>query len=1705
MLVSKIRKIIFNIINIFIKKVSQDHALKRADLGLKVIQAAQIDQYQDPFVQNKTDIDTVSTSIKGNESSIAPKSEENKSAVDKEEIFLGENSIEEISEEELCQRLLLEIRTMKLGWHKGKQTKNKPLLLLTVLNLLDSEEIKQNEIYLSPSLEEEFNRLAHMVKSKEEAIRICSPFYYLVNSTFWRHKVIDGNEENYRLLSLAFINKSQLNRTIKYAYILDAYYPLFVDISTRQIIRETILRSFFNDFEIANLVSEKEHSIEPSETFTVEDLLPEVYRVDDNSPERANNSHSDQVLPQSQEVVASEERNDGQSLDEEKSQIDPEIEEQDKVDLSQDQPVVEEDITEKDSIRDDSQPGNLEQLFTPSEDVAEDYEEVATKDQRDENQFANQENEDSVIEQEKDVDPINENISEPIIPVIDSVIVLEPVAFQKKKIEPSSKEHPGKTKRRSKFIYGLKDIPKINRNEIDEFLDIAEMHSLESFVASDIQKLENHLLNAFERFEIIGELPLSQENFDYLCRLIQKRYIFHQKFKIDHVPPAFFVMTMVFCARYSEEDARRFWEPYAKRVWNVDSTQYFQLKCREHFIDCRRYLAEKFGFDFFVKQEGEVVRPVYYQAEIPYYLQSSFAKWLVDQFEVLLKYSVKDLPAILQEETSLDYVPKRLKDFIRQEETKDIAALLIQEMAKAVKLFQVTEQFETVKSVMNSPIQQSLWVEIYEQLIRRDIELSKVREYSAKAYWGWDAGSSEFHLRLSHIRSSRKEKPILLIWAEKGAKSLRKQEIIEDIYPFELGNGDWEIEPITLRKWGDFDGEIYILSEDFDLEVSADSQQEHVIYQKPVPVLSQPLVFFEAKLNDSFAKGKERIDRDGDWIVISKNPIDVIDSNGESLQFESQYLPELLTHYGYSTIRKYAIHLPITIRMNEQDFSFKVPETATVLQHQIIGQEPLDGLSSNVPPIFRSPQVKIIFNGIFPQPELSKIWLSVQKGTAFVKSISLFELFKQNLLQQTGNSFAINLKGFLETPGAYSFNLLHNLQSLIEEPINFSYLPGFDCEGPDPDIVYSPINPVDISISGIDCDQIKPYQEDKVKMIEAENKVILRWKELKHSECRFSIQWDGNNILLCWPINRVSAWIDGEGGKKEVVEEDVPRIILHARGKPYEPLSWIVVNNGKRRNIQLDARGEFNEPLEHSVLRDMLKQTEYAISTVRAELRGMSWEVFAFKKKSIIEIRSVNLEGSKIIIELKQSEILLGEYTVQVTSKDQTRLPTIISDKQPLPNKIEANIDIVPGKYQIEILLYNELIATSSVFEKEDKRKPTVSDVHPIDLLLTQSKFSSKTLFDNLTISPAEAKGFCTGKLDKTYIPHIEQIICNQNTNLWINDEKLSDGLIQLLPSWAVLDFPLRFTTKELANVFYIYPQQLAFGHKFGKGYVRIKIGGQPMDLYAAWNSDKDLGYVNLWLMFPQQEKIRDFSELDERDMWSAYQCVDCGLVVGSREGSYIKLPPNIVMQHSHINNKPVRDQFRDVVYGKHMQGIMSQYKERQLIHTRDPHISIGLNFLQDLINGRVQPIRGEITKPISLNNPTAYYCAISELVENYRKLVLNTSIKQIMGEVELFYKINEYILHKREIIPAFCAMGRLYKELKVHDQIDNLPKYALLLALILRLKGHLPGEYWRFVSDTDVSEDILMDITSQTYSSCPKLLEWAIATADLFFIHAIS
>jgi len=1236
--------------------------------------------------------------------------------------------------------------------------------------------------------------------------------------------------------------------------------------------------------------------------------------------------------------------------------------------------------------------------------------------------------------------------------------------------------------------------------DVDTFIKNLKTGTLDDIFNLSITILEKHFFEALRLYEYIGELPITEKTYGKLIEYIHQYACQNGRISPRNSMPTIFMVSMVFCAQYSDTEAREFWKPYAQQVWGCEPSQYFQNVCRKLFTYSREYLSNSLNLSFDIQNPGDVVRPVYQHAIIPSYLQGHFAEWLVNNFETILQYPAEKLPAILQYDKSLDYVPRRLRNFIRGEETKETAARLITHMSNAIRLFHEVEQTEAVESVMSSSIEKSLWEVIYKKLIEDQSHMVKLRRITPRLEWFWDLEGDDIILILSNIRSSQSDKPDSLTWAEKEAKYLKGNEVLFKIYPWKMKSGDWEVDPIRIPAEGPLDGSILVLSENFDLDEAKQSQYRQVIFERTVPLLQKPVLFFRVNPQRNVAVKKEQIDSDGSWIIVSSEVIQITDRTGNEVQASSLNIPNQLRESGFIQAGVYTVQLPVKIYLGEKSIVFEMTEDQHQINPFLRGIEKVPGLSADISPIFLSPNIDFLFSINTDSHYLRRTWLLIHHNSKFLQSILLSDLIGQGKMRIDENLCDVDLTPFLEQSGVYSISLLHNMRSLLEEPVQFAWLPeDVEIIGPSPDGCYSPLNPLQVTISGVSEEQVVPTPDEKSKIITAGKTVKIEWKLIRNPHCRFDLLWQDSLIHFKWNIDRVSAWIEGGGDKNQVFEDQAKTVVLQVRGQPREDLSWIIGEMGKRRYTRLNAKGEYQANLLETEVRDMLFEDNQVKSSISIAIRGYTWKLFDYYKKTNVEITKVNYVKPELEISLTQVRKLRGTYTIQVRQITDQSKPEILAIVEVLEDNLTFQIILNPGKYRIEVLLYDTLINSSPIFQVEEEPEP-IAEINT-EVQVFDDYGSPEHLFRVLTQTSRELLSRSYDRLPIT--PAIEQLQLIHTPDEWLTNARWNDGLKRLLPSWAVLMYPLMFTTKNHRRILHVFPEKVAYGGRAGRGYIELKLAEEKMRIAASWRPGKDLEYSQLWMGISQEQNVKFFSELDQDDLWPAYQCKDCGTIVASKEGTYLKLPPSVVRLHQHGIDRKLNEQFIDTVYD--CQNIVevsfTQYKVKPLQHAYWAKDVVFSNYLQLLIDGKIRPIHGDLEQPINLFMNIDYGLAVSELLEH---LQLPT-IHKLLEYSNDFDRMDQFIEDESSNIPAFSAMQRLMKYVYEATSPVNIPGNILTLAMILRLKANHLRTYINLLANLGISERNLISILEETAQGCPKMLEWSIAWAELFYTHSIS
>ncbi|MFC1889377.1 HNH endonuclease [Thermodesulfobacteriota bacterium] len=121
---------------------------------------------------------------------------------------------------------------------------HKPVLLLAVLDLIESGRISDNRIELSPELLEHFGRYFEVVRATDDKPTPINPFFHLRGDKFWHHKPHPGMEQAYQTMKSPGGTRA-LNEVIDCATLDDELHDILQVRDYRETLRKAIIERYF--------------------------------------------------------------------------------------------------------------------------------------------------------------------------------------------------------------------------------------------------------------------------------------------------------------------------------------------------------------------------------------------------------------------------------------------------------------------------------------------------------------------------------------------------------------------------------------------------------------------------------------------------------------------------------------------------------------------------------------------------------------------------------------------------------------------------------------------------------------------------------------------------------------------------------------------------------------------------------------------------------------------------------------------------------------------------------------------------------------------------------------------------------------------------------------------------------------------------------------------------------------------------------------------------------------------------------------------------------------------------------------------------------------------------------------------------------------------------------------------------------------------
>jgi hypothetical protein len=1243
-------------------------------------------------------------------------------------------------------------------------------------------------------------------------------------------------------------------------------------------------------------------------------------------------------------------------------------------------------------------------------------------------------------------------------------------------------------------LFDFSQHPRISKQELRDFMRLTEVSGLSSLPNLAARRIDALLMEALKEVDLIGELPISEAAFRTIVAVMRCEFSADRRPDVKRVWPALFATSMVFCARYSEENARNFWTPYAQLVWELsEASQDFQNQCRRHFGSCRTWLAQEYGLDFPVIPErpGSVVRPVFYHAVIPFYLQDNFAHWLTENLDRLLEYDAGSLPVVLRTDPSLAHVATTLRRFLQDEETVHSAAQLIAHLNQAAKLF--LEGEEDVAALMTNPIQRALWKEI-ELVLTEKVERENIRRARQPTLaWIWSLENAELMLRLTNISAEPGHQPDVCVWTDKSRVDLARSDVLERVSPWKRPDGRWLVDEALLTD-GPSDGRVYVLS------VEHDDDAPDVVYQADVPALpGDPVVFFRvSRGNWGIWVDHHRV-TDGNWLVSMTSDVEIIDEDGQPCQWvESRYLPDMLReHVGHVHAGVVNLVLPVAIIHKGRELFRIERQPDSVGQPWVDGPNAVPDLSPHIPPIFTDWPVKLHIP-FSEMNRLNRVTLTVRSSGQTYVAQSLEEMHERGILEITPHGGVVVLDRIVpNVGGVYVVDLRLGLQSLLDEPLQFSVLPGISLQSPDLNKLYLPTRLPSAFISGVHDEQVVvPHRTECLPDAQG---IKITWRDLRRPECSLRLVISGHHIPLAWPIRRVWAWVDGPASDGTLRAKHRNESVVHVRGPRDQWLSWRITNDAQERQFRLGARGESDFALAQDQLIEMIEHCPHTHVGVNLSAGEDEWKLFEYVRKPDVKVRHIryDADAKQLSLDCQMGHVRVGEFRLQlVDSEAPDEDPVFEQYFRQFENSLRFRCELKPREYRIRLFSKDEQLEL-----EPSVALLTVGGQTPSIQIGPQTSHQ----FDILMLSGSAYQNMLSYRDDPLSLI-IRQLAEINKPSTWIQT-------YGLLPAWIVTRHPLMLTTREHRVELSVYPEVAAHRGRAGKGYVDLKLEGNTQTrVYATWEplamAANALYSSQLRLMIPTSEVSGSFSSLDEYDLWPAYQCSQCGRIVGSRSGNYLKLSPSTLNMHQHGRKyQDKRERFRDIVYDYDVHVSVASLKRERLTYVFSPRQVTDSAYLLENLRKPTTRLISDATP--GFITPDAHRRAITEWIGRYHtgyRKTLETLVEDVRWRRGF-----EQLEHSRSRIagiPVVAATNRLLDTMRgrpSHDMLVSLDRNMILLALCLRTSASALQAHEELKRAAGFTGADLHQMVSLALESCPQLLQWAISWVELFRVHAIS
>lgn len=804
-----------------------------------------------------------------------------------------------------------------------------------------------------------------------------------------------------------------------------------------------------------------------------------------------------------------------------------------------------------------------------------------------------------------------------------------------------------------------------------------------------VSEIEEHLRSDLQDVELIGELDITENAFQHICKVLQDQCRFKNNIQPKYLYPAVFVVSMVFSGRYSHDETRKFWEPYAEDVWGIDYSQYrnqFYRACRDYYAEAKAELEGSFGFEFPAQNQGDVVRTVYWHTILPSYLHDDFARWLSARLKHISKLPEGYLSKFIRSPHETQYIAPTLQAFLVEEETHEIAVELISDFIAATDLLANHVDVIEIRELFPSLIHRELWDKFVAELERETL-VAKTPERNTRIEWVWSFEYEDWVLRVLNLTADAEKQPALYVWSSRSEnEAIWENYYQEDLWAEQQSNRKWRIREIllgTLDKEEMLKAFIYVYD-----------QAGNCIWAEDVPDLPDSgFQFYRVTQQGKYAVPEELHQiSSGEWLVSHNNDFSIYDELGHSIapQSSEYYVSYVMENIvGHSTVEMYDLSLPIEIQIADIQYKIEKTKRRHIPQPQLSQFGLVDDTSDRLPPVYTTNKIRVSFSEIKIATKYLKIHITTPTE-------HIYEQFDK-YAEPNADGYDIDLSQFIpdDQIGTYELDITYGFRSRLAAPIEFSVVPNLTFSDM-PSEVFSPLNPPSIVVNNLTTEVLELSKgQGEIEYIN-DNSARIIWTDLKYSFCRVQVR-DGNIFVpVEWKIERFYAWIENSTIPNRLIPEDLERARIHFRGIPNRKLALFV--DEAYFGVDLSAKGEETFDLFVDRFRDVLQQVSKASVPLKIRFDDEFW-TFAFfvrapqiVKSQIDYVSEDNQEW--ILLDVELSHDLDAKFELEIRHLDENRTiqRNIIEDIQQV---VLIPAKLLPGHYELHLFANGESIQSA--------------------------------------------------------------------------------------------------------------------------------------------------------------------------------------------------------------------------------------------------------------------------------------------------------------------------------------------------------------------------------------------------------------------------